>query len=108
LHRFIAELSGMSLVAEIDHKNLNTLDNRTANLRPASKSEQRCNQMIQRNNTTGVKGITFHAGKFEAYVSLHRKRTWLGRFDTIAEAETVLVAARLSLHGEFANNGRPS
>lgn len=42
----------------IDHKNLNPLDNRKENLRPATQSQQNMNQGMKKNNTSGHRGIS--------------------------------------------------
>jgi HNH endonuclease len=42
---------------EIDHINRNPMDNRFANLRLATKVEQRANRGIQKNNTSGTTGV---------------------------------------------------
>lgn len=44
----------------IDHINGNKLDNRKANLRIATKQTQAINAKIQRNNTTGVIGVSYY------------------------------------------------
>lgn len=58
-------------------------------------------QMIEshtppKNNTSGVKGVTFNKnhGKWEAYISLHGKRKYLGNYDTIKEAEQARISAK--------------
>lgn len=45
---------------EVDHINSNGLDNRRANLRAASKSENQRNRGKNSNNTTGYKGVYFN------------------------------------------------
>jgi len=42
---------------QIDHKNLNKLDNRRCNLRICTHSQNGMNRGKQKNNTTGFKGI---------------------------------------------------
>ena len=44
----------------VDHINQNRLDNRMINLRWATKEEQEYNKNIQKNNTSGSKGVFFH------------------------------------------------
>ena len=43
----------------VDHINRNSLDNRLINLRWATMKEQCDNQTKQKNNTSGVKGVSF-------------------------------------------------
>ena len=51
-------------------------------------------QMIEskdppKNNTSGIKGVTWNKDhkKWEAYISIHGKRRYLGNYDDLAEAE---------------------
>ncbi len=51
-----------------DHINKDKLDNRKANLRIATLSENGYNSKLPANNTSGVKGVSYHkqTGKWEA------------------------------------------
>ena len=42
-----------------------------------------------KNNTSGVKGVAWNKDhkKWEAYISIHGKRRYLGNYDDLAEAE---------------------
>lgn len=51
-------------------------------------------QMIEshtppKNNTSGIKGVTWNKNhkKWEAYISIHGKRKYLGNYDYLAEAQ---------------------
>lgn len=51
-------------------------------------------QMIEaqkppKNNTSGVKGVVWNKAhnKWEAYISVHKERKYLGNYDSLAEAE---------------------
>jgi len=91
----------------LDHINGNPSDNRIANLRLADISENARNKKLFKNNTSGVKGVTWDKYKFKwkAYVGFNRKLISLGYFDSIEEAKQIVQVERLRLHGNFANNG---
>lgn len=71
-----------------DHINRNGLDNRKANLRPATPSQNTLNSSIRCDNTSGVPGVTRHiqTGKWQAERNVDKKKTYLGLFNTLEEA----------------------
>lgn len=84
----------------IDHRNLDKSDNRLANLRLATISQNGGNTRARRN---GLKGITVHScGKFQASVKKDGKSHYLGLFQTPEEAHAAYQRAAVELHGEFA------
>jgi len=88
---------------ELDHRDLNKLNNRFDNLRPATRSQNTSNKPVQKNSKTGVRGVNRREnGKFRAYVGVHGKRINVGQYDTIEEAQAAYVAAAREYHGEFA------
>lgn len=93
--------------SQMDHINGNRDDNRISNLREATSSENKHNQLINRKNTSGVKGVCWHKGakKWQARVMMNGRDKYLGLFDSIHDAEMAACEARISLHGEFANSG---
>lgn len=76
----------------IDHINRDKLDNRLCNLRKLSCSENLQNTKVNSNNKSGFKGVDWAqaSGKWQARITLHRKRIPLGYFDSIEDA----IAAR--------------
>ncbi len=90
----------------IDHINLKKNDNRICNLRKATKSQNQYNKAIQKNNTSGIKGVNWNcnAKKWMAITTINGKNKNLGYFDDIALAEKTVIEARLKHHGEFARN----
>lgn len=88
-----------------DHINRNTLDNRRANLRPATPAQNIWNQVLPRTNTSGFKGVWFNSryrNPWLAMISCNGKKVWLGGFSTPEKAHEAYCAAARLLHGEFA------
>lgn len=69
---------------ELDHINGQKDDNRIANLREATRSQNMANGPLPRNSTSGVKGVSFDkaTSKWIAYATLNGKMKNLGRFDS--------------------------
>lgn len=90
----------------LDHKNGNRVDNRLANLRLASKSENNRNRAVQKNNQAGIKGVHFcrQTGRWRAMLMVSKRRLCLGRFDTQEAAANAYREAAERLHGEFARS----
>jgi hypothetical protein len=97
LHTF---LTGWPLV---DHINGNGLDNRRANLRPATQQQNQANCHTIK-SSSGYKGVTFHraTGRWQAAVGYNNRKVYLGLFDTPEQAAHTYDAAARRLFGEFA------
>ncbi len=90
----------------IDHINGIKDDNRLCNLREATCHQNLCNASLNKRNTSGVKGVSRTSrNRWTAQIVIDGKRTSLGNFRSIEEAESVIKAARDQHHGEFANHG---
>lgn len=91
----------------VDHINNDKKDNRAANIRRATQSENNQNRGIQRNNKSGVKGVTWNKqrSKWAGYVWLNRKMNHLGYYANFDDAVAAVAVARKKLHGEFCNHG---
>lgn len=101
LHRVIAQApEGVA----VDHINGNALDNRRVNLRLAYASGNQRNRSINRNNTSGFKGVSWDKqhGRWQAGISVNGRRKRLGLFDTAEEAHAAYAKAAQQFHGEFA------
>lgn len=88
----------------VDHINGDGLDNRRANLRLASLSENNRNQRLAARNTSGFKGVTWHARqqRWQAQIKSGGKCFYLGLFDNRQEAHAAYCDAAKRMHGEFA------
>ena len=87
----------------IDHVNHNGLDNRHVNLRVCTHSENHMNIAIPKNNTSGVKGVSWDKQhqKWEAYIIKHRKKIHLGLFKNKQHAREERMKANEKYQGEF-------
>lgn len=88
---------------EIDHEDVDGLNNRWINLREATKGQNRANKRKQKNNTSGFKGVFRHPdGKWQAKIGHQNKQYHLGLFDCLAAAHFCYIVAADKMHGEFA------
>jgi hypothetical protein len=103
MHRIILERKlGHSNFKYTDHKDGNGLNNQRRNLRPATYTENHCNQRKYKNNTSDFKGVNRHEGKWVARVEMNKKREFLGYFDDKIEAAKAYNKRAIELHGQFA------
>lgn len=86
----------------VDHENGDTLDNRRGNIRLATATQNGRNKVVQRNNSSGFKGVSRVGERWHAYVCVGRKQTHLGIFDTREAAAVAYNVAAARLFGEFA------
>src|SRR5262245_43330636 len=90
----------------IDHRNGNRSDNRFANLRCSTRSENQQNRPKNQNNRSGFKGVSYSAAirerPWRATISAKGEFVDLGRFATKAEAARAYQIAARRMHGEFA------
>lgn len=89
-------------VAHIDGDKTN---NCPANLREASRAENKLNRGVRKDNVLGVKGVTQRGRKFEARVAIGGKSRYLGLFGTAEAASRAYAEAAAELHGDFAHGG---
>jgi hypothetical protein len=88
---------------QVDHVNGDGLDNRRANLRLATRSQNQHNQRISLANSSGFKGVSYDSARasWRAHIMVNRRRIWLGRFTTAEEAAAAYRAASTKHHGAF-------
>lgn len=101
LHRL---LMGMPKGIEVDHKNLNRLDNRRENLRFATRGENSRNMPKQKRPTSSkYKGVSKHTetSKWRAYIKTGGEQINLGFFTNEEDAALAYNFAALKLFWEF-------
>ena len=105
LHRVIAERAGLlnTTNLEIDHANLDGLDNRIENLRLATTAQNSANRRKRSDNTSGHKGVSWHkqSGKWRVSISYNGRRHYLGLFDLIEDAIRAYAEASEKYHAEY-------
>ena len=107
LHRIIWMMQYGEMPELLDHVDGNRQNNKIENLRLANRFENSHNKQINKNNTSGVKGVYWHrkAKKWAAQITKHNKHYSLGVFETKELAAEFVALAREMLHGKFANHG---
>ena len=88
----------------LDHINGERSDNRIGNLREATNSENQHNRGKSSNNTSGFKGVTWHASesKWQAQIGINGKIKYLGKFTCKHAAHAAYCDAATQHHKEFA------
>ena len=100
---------GVWPVGDIDHINGDRADNRIANLRDVTRSENQRNSKIPSNNTSGRIGVSWHSNTRKWLASIgvgERKQKHLGIFTNIEDAIAARAAAEVE-YGYHPNHGRP-
>lgn len=85
---------------QVDHRNLNRLDNRISNLRHASHALNNQNKLARVDNVSGRVGVHWHAaaGKWAAEIQAFNRRMHLGLHATIEAASAARKAAEEKYH----------
>lgn len=97
---------------EVDHINRDTFDNRRCNLRVCTHQQNQCNQPLQKNNTSGVTGVSFYAprNKYRARIKIFQHDIHLGYYETFesaVQARNVGTACMFGEYGIYIDAGHP-
>ncbi len=106
MHRHILNVPDNLLV---DHINGNGLDNRRANLRPATHSQNTCNIGKYQLSRSRYKGVTWHKARrrWNARIRSNRRTISLGYFDNELDAAKAYDVAAREHHRQFARPNFP-
>lgn len=112
MHRFIVErMIGAAIPDkhQVDHINMNGLDNQRGNLRMVTKAQNTMNRKRYRGSTSQYKGVCWNKkeGKWIAQIGLNKQRIRIGAFNNEEEAARAYDAKARELHGEFARPNFP-
>ena len=90
---------------EVDHINLDTFDNRRCNIRYCTHQQNQINQPVQKNNTSGVSGVSWYGprNKYRARIKVSQQEIHLGYYGTFIEA---VQARNVGMECMFGKYGR--
>ena len=92
-------MTGAMPAGDVDHINGNRADNRWCNLRDVSRTLNNQNQRrAQKDNETGLLGVSPHRGRFKAQIRVNGKVRNLGLFDSPEVAHKVYLAHKRLMH----------
>jgi hypothetical protein len=99
LHKFLMNPEESEVV---DHINRNPFDNRDENLRVCTQSENVINRGLQKNNTSGVRGVAYDKSRdrWIAQIGINNKNIYLGSFANKDDA----IKARLIAEEKYFSN----
>lgn len=103
MHQLIAALLGFPANKEADHRNLNKLDNRSRNLRPATNSQQQMNK-ASRPHTSRYKGVHWakDRSRWTASIRINGRKKTIGHFVKEKDAAKAYDSMAIQHHGDFA------
>lgn len=87
----------------VDHINGNKLDNRKSNLRIIKKEINPINCKTYKNNTSGVKGVSWmkRLNKWQSSIQINKNNIYLGVYSDFDEAVRVRKEAEVKYFGEY-------
>ena len=105
-HRLIWIMHGNDPVEMLDHIDGDQLNNRIENLRPVTNSQNQRTQKLRKDNTSGIKGVSWlNAHKRWAGQVWHKGKLYrAGYFKDKDECAAAVRELREKLHGEFARH----
>lgn len=105
IHHIIWRVAKGYWPKELDHVNRNKSDNRIVNLREADRAEQAWNTGLSRDNTSGIKGVSWHkkSRMWRVRINVRNEQIYLGIFKDKSDAERRHQQAVKHYHGDFAS-----
>lgn len=101
LHRVICGLRAGDRL-DVDHRNGNRADCTRKNMRVCTRSQNQANRGPAARCKSGMKGVTWYRGKWQAKITYLGRDIYLGRFESKELAQEVYQLAAEMLFGEFA------
>lgn len=103
IYQMIHELDTIPSDLEVDHIDLNPLNNTPENLRLCEPRENSRNRALHRDSRSGYKGVSFDkkANKWRSRIRFNYKLISLGSYMSKEEAHLAYQEASKKYHGEF-------
>ena len=88
---------------EVDHIDLDRMNNRRENLRLCTHQQNQCNKPLQKNNTSEVSGVGYYPPrhKFRARIKVCQHDVHLGYYETFDEAVMARNVGMACMFGEY-------
>lgn len=96
------DLLGKKDGLEIDHIDGNRLNNQKSNLRFCTRSQNQINKKLQKNNTSGYKGVSKRSDSYVAQIKNKGKVKYIGSFGSAEDAARAYDKEAKKTYGEFA------
>lgn len=102
-HRLAYLITYKVLPKSLDHIDRDKTNNKISNLRECTQSENMINRGLNKNNTSGYKGVTWDKsrGMWSATIKYNYKIINLGRFNCKHQAARVYNTASRMYHGQL-------
>ena len=102
MHRFVLNAPDG---VEVDHIDLDKLNNSRVNLRLCTPTQNKANRLAQANGESAFKGVCYSHphGCWKAEIKAAGRKMHLGLYESEQQAALAYAAAALRFHGEFAN-----
>jgi hypothetical protein len=94
-------VNGRWPICQIDHINRKKDDNKLCNLREATPVQNSGNSGLQKNNTSGARGVERQGNKWRARIKKGGRLTYLGTFDSIELATAAYNNAAIEVFGPY-------
>jgi hypothetical protein len=106
VHRVIFLMQHGYLPKVLDHIDGDKDNNKISNLREATQSQNMYNRKINKNNTSGYKGVKWskQKKKYIGMIKTNGKEYYVGAFNLAEEAAKAVIKLREELQGEFARH----
>lgn len=106
-HRVALALTNGEWPSSVDHINGDRSDNRIANLRVVDHQTNMQNKKVYRTSVSGQHGVVpYRHGKWQAYITVNKKRRHIGYFSNLQDAIAARKAAEAECGAFHANHGR--